>query len=104
MPRNDKRSLLDMIDHQKDGIVSKTLIDREAGSVTLTAFDQGQGFGERTLSFAALILVLEGEVDVSIRGSSVHLSQEDSSLIPAGEPHSLKAASAAKMLMIAVKS
>ncbi|WP_417070648.1 cupin domain-containing protein [Niveibacterium terrae] len=104
MPRNDKRSLLDMIDHQKNGIVSKTLIDREAGSVTLTAFDRGQGFGERTVPFDALVVVLEGEVDISIRGSSEHLSQEDSRLIPAGEPHSLKAASAAKALLIAVKS
>jgi quercetin dioxygenase-like cupin family protein len=103
VPRNDKRSLLDMIDHQKDGIVSKTLIDREAGSVTLTAFDRGQGFGERTVSFDALVVVLEGEVDISIRGNPVHLSPEDSSLIPAGEPHSLKAASAAKALLIAVK-
>lgn len=104
MSRTDKRSLLDMIDYQKDGIVSKTLIDREAGSVTLTAFDRGQGSGERTVSFDVLVVVLEGEVDISIHSTPEHLRSEGSSLIPAGEPHSLKATSPAKTLLIAIKS
>lgn len=104
MPRTSKRSLPDMIDYKSDAIISRTLIDREAGSVTLAAFDRAQGFCERTVAFDTLILVLEGEIDVGIRGTPAHLVQDQSSLIPAGEPHSLMAASPAKALLIAIKS
>lgn len=97
-------SLVNELDYQKDAIVSKTMIDKKTGTVTLFAFDQGQGLSEHTAPFDALVQVLEGEVDIKISGKSFHLKQGEIITMPANEPHALTAVKRFKMLLTMIRS
>jgi quercetin dioxygenase-like cupin family protein len=97
-------SLVNRVDYQKDAIVSKTIIDKKTGTVTLFAFDQGQGLSEHTAPFDALVQVLEGEVDIKISGKSFHLKQGEIITMPANEPHALTAVQRFKMLLTMIRS
>lgn len=81
-----------MIDYQKDAIVSKTIIDKNAGTVNLFFFNQGQGLSEHTTPFEALVHVLDGAVEVKISGRPYNLKKGEFIIMPAIEPHALKAA------------
>lgn len=99
-----KQCLLDMVSYQKDAVVSKTLIDKKTGTVTLFAFDQGQGLSEHTAPFDALVQVLDGAVEIRISGNPFHLKQGEMIIMPANQPHALKAIEAFKMLLTMIKS
>ena len=96
--------LLDMIGYQEGAVVSKTLIDRKTGTVTLFAFAQGQGLSEHTAPFDALVQILDGEVEIRISGKSFHLSPGEIILMPANEPHALKAIKPFKMMLTMIRS
>lgn len=95
--------LTELIDYQKESIVSRTIIDKETGTVTLFAFDENQGLSEHTAPFDALVYNLEGEVEVIISGNKILLSKGDMVIMPANKPHSLKATKRFKMLLTMVK-
>lgn len=95
--------LTELIDYQKESIVSRTIIDKETGTVTLFAFDENQGLSEHTSPFDALVYNLEGEVEVIISGNKILLSKGDMVIMPANKPHSLKATKRFKMLLTMVK-
>lgn len=97
-------SLVDMVDYQKDAVVSKTIIDKKTGTVTLFAFDQGQGLSEHTTPFDALVQVLDGEVEVKISGKPFHMKQGEMIVMPANEPHALKAVRHFEMLLTMIRS
>jgi quercetin dioxygenase-like cupin family protein len=97
-------SLVDMVDYQKNAVVSKTIIEKETGTVTLFAFDQGQGLSEHTAPFDALVQVLDGEVEIKISGNPFHLKQGEIIIMPAHKPHSLKAVTQFRMLLTMIKS
>src|SRR3990172_9416836 len=97
-------TLVDMVDYQKDAVVSKTIIDKKTGTVTLFALDQGQGLSEHTAPFDALVQVLDGEVEIKISGKPFHLKQGEMIIMPANEPHSLKAVRPFKMLLTMIRS
>ena len=97
-------SLVDMVDYQKDAVVSKTIIEKNTGTVTLFAFDQGQGLSEHTAPFDALVQVLDGEVEIKISGKSYNLKQGEIIIMPANEPHSLSAVKRFKMLLTMIRS
>ena len=97
-------SLADMVDYQKDAVVSKTIIERKTGTVTLFAFDQGQGLSEHTAPFDALVQVLDGEAEIRISGKPFHLKQGEMIIMPANEPHALKAVRHFKMLLTMIRS
>src|SRR3990170_4154394 len=94
--------LVDLVDYQEGSVVSRTLIDKKTGTVTLFAFDEGQGLSEHTAPFDALVHVLEGEVDVTISGKTVRLKGGEVTIMPANEPHALSAVSRFKMLLTMV--
>lgn len=96
--------LLDLIDYQKDSIVSKTIIDKKTGTVTLFAFDEGQGLSEHTAPFDALIYLLEGEAEVFISGEPFFLKEGEMIIMPANQPHSLRAKKRLKMILIMIRS
>jgi len=96
--------LLDMIGYQEGAVVSKTLIDRKTGTVTLFAFAQGQGLSEHTAPFDALVQILDGEVEIRISGKSFHLSPGEIILMPANEPHALTAIKPFKMMLTMIRS
>jgi quercetin dioxygenase-like cupin family protein len=97
-------SLMDMVDYQKDAVVSKTIVEKKAGTVTLFSFDQGQGLSEHAAPFDALVQVLEGAVEIRISGKPFHLKQGEIIIMPANEPHALKAVEKFKMLLTMIRS
>jgi quercetin dioxygenase-like cupin family protein len=97
-------SLADMVDYQKEAVVSKTIIEKKTGTVTLFAFDQGQGLSEHTAPFDALVQVLDGEVEINISGKSYNLKQGEIIIMPANEPHTLSAVKSFKMLLTMIRS
>ena len=100
----EAQNLLDLVDHQEGTVVSKTLIEKRTGSVTLFAFDQGQGLSEHTAPFDAMVCVLEGKVEVTISGNPIDLGRGEMVIMPANKPHALKALEKFKMMLIMIKS
>lgn len=92
------------VEYQKDAVVSKTLINKSAGTVTLFAFDQGQGLSEHTAPFDAMVYMLDGEAEIIISGHPYYLKNGESIIMPAHHPHALKAVKAFKMMLIMIKS
>jgi quercetin dioxygenase-like cupin family protein len=99
-----KLKATDLIDYQADAVVSKTLIARPSGTITLFAFDQGQGLSEHTAPFDALVSVINGEAEIIISGQSYILQAGEMIIMPAGEPHALNALRQFKMLLTMIKS
>jgi len=94
----------DAVEYQSGTVVSKTLIDSDGGTVTLFAFDAGQGLSEHTAPYDAMLFVLDGEVEVTIAGKRLSLSEGEFTIMPANKPHSLKAVERFKMLLVMVKT
>ena len=97
-------NLIDLIDYQEGSVVSRTLIDKKAGSVTLFAFDVDQGLSEHTAPYDAMVYVLDGEVEVTISGKPVKLNKGEMTVMPANHPHALTAKTKFKMLLTMIKS
>lgn len=92
------------IEYQAGAVVSKTLLNRPTGTITLFAFDEGQGLSEHTAPFDAVVEVLDGEADITISGKLFHLKSGEMIVMPAGEPHALQAVKPFKMLLVMIKS
>jgi quercetin dioxygenase-like cupin family protein len=90
--------------YQEGSVVSRTIIKREKGNVTLFAFDQGQGLSEHTAPFDALAHVLEGEVEITVSGKPMQVKAGEMVLMPADQPHALKAITKFKMLLTMIRS
>ncbi|HPR63274.1 MAG TPA: cupin domain-containing protein [Thermoanaerobaculia bacterium] len=93
----------DLIQVQPSTIVSRTIIKKQSGTVTLFAFDQGQELSEHTAPFDALVHVLEGTAEVIISGTAHTVTPGESILMPAHAPHALRAITAFKMLLAMVR-
>jgi len=104
MQKSQVQNLIDKVDFQEGSIVSKTLIDKKAGTVTFFAFDKNQGLSEHTTPFDALLNVLVGEVEITISGKSYKLRENDMIIMPANEPHAVHALTQMKMILIMIKS
>ena len=94
----------DLVEYQGDSIISKMLINKDVGSVTVFAFDKGQKLSEHTAPFDALIQVLDGKTKISISGKKYSLKQGDFIIIPAHKPHAVNAAEKFKMILTMIKS
>jgi quercetin dioxygenase-like cupin family protein len=97
-------SAAELVSYQEGSIVSHEIVKRKTGTVTIFAFDEGEGLSEHTAPFDALVHVLEGEAEVSIAGKPNHLHSGDIILIPAQQPHSLKALKQFKMILTMIRS
>jgi quercetin dioxygenase-like cupin family protein len=93
-----------LIDYQEGSVVSRTLVDKDAGTVTLFAFDENQGLSEHTAPYDALVEVLDGEVKITISGKPVDLKKGEITIMPANQPHALAAKTRFKMLLTMIKS
>ena len=98
------RSILELIDYHDNSVVSRTLIDKKAGTVTLFAFDKGQGLSEHTAPYDALVEVIEGDVEITISGKPILLRQGQITVMPANEPHALTALTKFKMLLTMIRA
>lgn len=103
-PKGKPLSLADHIAYAEGGVVSKTLIDKKTGTLTLFAFDRGQGLSEHTAPFDAGVLVLEGVATLRIGGDAVKAGAGELVIMPAHVPHSLRAEEPFKMLLIMIRS
>lgn len=99
-----KATLVDAVAYQEGAVVSKTVIDKKSGTVTLFAFAQGQGLSEHTAPFDALIQVLEGEAEIRISGAPIRVRAGEMIVLPASEPHALKAVERFKMMLTMIRS
>jgi len=95
---------IDLVDYQEGSVVSRTIIDEDAGTVTLFAFDEGQGLSEHTAPYDALVHLLDGEAEIVISGKPLRLREGEMVLMPANEPHSLKAIGKFKMILTMIRS
>ena len=96
--------LNDLIEYQKASVVSRTLIDKKAGTVTLFAFDENQGLSEHTAPYDALVQITDGEADITISSKTHRLKEGEMTIMPANRPHSLKAVGRFKMLLTMIKA
>lgn len=94
----------DLIAYQTGSVVSREIIARTSGSVTLFAFDEGQGLSEHSAPFDALVHVLEGRVRITISGVDNEVQAGNLIIMPANEKHALKALSKFKMLLVMIRS
>jgi quercetin dioxygenase-like cupin family protein len=101
---SDAVALTDLVEYQDGTVVSKTLVKKKTGTVTLFAFDKGEGLSEHTTPFDALVLVADGSVEITISGQRNVVQQGQMLLLPANEPHALKAMTRFKMLLIMIRS
>ena len=97
-------TVIDLIEYQKNAVVSKTILKKETGSVTLFAFDKGQALSEHTAPFEALVYVFDGKAEVTISGKSHLLKAGEIIILPANLPHSLRAIKKFKMLLVMIRS
>ena len=94
----------DLMNYQAGSVVSREIIGKPTGRVTLFAFDAGEGLSEHTAPFDALVHVLEGETDITIAGTSHRVKAGEMIIMPANQPHALHAASAFKMILTMIRS
>jgi quercetin dioxygenase-like cupin family protein len=96
--------LSDLIDYQDGSVVSRQLVKKAAGNVTLFAFDANEGLSEHTAPYDALVQVLEGKTAITISGEPYVLGPGECILMPAGQPHALKAEEPFKMVLTMIRS
>jgi len=96
--------LVDLVAYQGESVVSRTIIDKQAGTITLFSFDEGQGLSEHTAPFDALVYLLDGEAEIFISGKPFHLRKGEMIIMPANQPHALKAVKRSKMLLAMIRS
>ena len=96
--------VVSLIEYQKDSVVSRTIIDKPTGTLTLFAFDKGQGLSEHTAPFDALVYLLDGEAEITISGKSMQVERGEMVVMPANQPHALRAINRFKMMLVMIKS
>ncbi len=104
MPIAEVNRLIDFVNYQEGAVVSRTLVNRAMATVTLFAFDEGQSLSEHTAPFDALAHLLEGEAEIVVSGKPLRTTAGEVVLLPAHQPHSLKALSRFKMLLTMIRS
>jgi len=104
MVHSEVQKLSKMVNYQDGTIVSKTLINKDKGTVTLFAFDKDQSLSEHTAPFDALVQAIDGEIKVVISGKNHHLTTGEMILMPANVPHAVKAIEKFKMMLIMIKT
>jgi quercetin dioxygenase-like cupin family protein len=94
----------DLIDYQDSSVVSRTLIEKKSGTITLFAFDERQGLSEHTAPYDALVQILDGEAEITISGKLYRLKAGETIMLPADQPHALKAVRRFKMLLTMIRA
>jgi len=97
-------NLKEYIDYQEGSVVSRMLINKPEGSITIFAFDKGEGLSEHTTPFDAFVYLIEGKAEIIISGKSNVLEEGQMIIMPANEPHALKALERYKMMLVMIKS
>ncbi len=97
-------NLAELIAYQPGAVVSRTIVGKKTGTITLFAFDRSEGLSEHTAPFDAFVQILDGEAEIRISGELFHLKSGEMIVMPAHEPHALSAVTPFKMLLVMIKS
>jgi|SRR5205085_4865299 len=98
------KPLSGLLQYQDGAIVSRVLLKNKGGTVTIFAFDAGEGLSEHTAPFDAFVVVTDGEAYVEIAGEGFKLQQGETIILPANQPHAVRAATKFKMLLIMIRA
>jgi quercetin dioxygenase-like cupin family protein len=93
-----------LISYQEGSVVSKTLVDRGIGTITLFSFDAGQGLSEHTAPFDAFVQIVDGEAEVTISGETHMVQAGEIIIMPADKPHALRAEKRFAMLLVMIRA
>lgn len=108
MPQNiepgEVMKLADVVSYQAGAVVSRELVSKNSGTVTVFAFDAGQGLSEHTAPFDALVHIIDGEVEITIAAKPLNLAAGDMVIMPANKPHALKALTRFKMMLTMIRA
>jgi quercetin dioxygenase-like cupin family protein len=96
--------LSDLLDYQPGAVVSREIVKKPTGTVTLFAFDKGQGLSEHAAPFDALVYIVDGRAEVTIAGKAGVVKKGEMIVMPANQPHALKAAAKFKMLLVMIRA
>lgn len=97
-------TMSELVAYQDGSVVSKTLIDKKIGTLTLFSFDSGQGLSEHTAPYDAFVQVVDGEAEVTIGGQNHVVGAGQMIIMPANKPHSLQAVKPFKMLLVMIRA
>ena len=95
--------LKDMIDYQEHSVVSREIVRKPSGTMTVFAFDKGEGLSEHTAPFDAAVYLLEGEAEIRIDGKPYSVKEGEMIIMPANKPHALKAITRYRMLLVMIR-
>ncbi len=104
MTPGQKVELASLVSYQAGSVVSRTLVNDKAGTITLFAFDEGESLSEHTAPYDALLHLLEGEAEITVAGNKNRLEQGEAIILPAGKPHAVRASKRFKMLLTMIRS
>lgn len=96
--------LENLLTYQEGSVVSRELLKQPGGTVTVFAFARNEGLSEHTAPYDALVYLLDGEAEITISGNTFHLRKGEMIIMPAHEPHALKAVQEFKMLLVMIKA
>lgn len=97
-------ALADLAAYQKGSVVSREVIKQATGTVSVFAFDKGEGLSEHTAPFDALVYIVDGQAQIIIAGKPHAVKKGEMIIMPAHKPHSLKAVEKFKMLLVLIRS
>jgi quercetin dioxygenase-like cupin family protein len=103
-PKSEILHMAELVSYQDGSVVSRQITKAETGNVTLFAFDQDQELSEHTAPFDALVHILDGDAEIKISGKAFHLKTGEAIIMPANEPHALKALTRFKMLLTMIRN
>ena len=98
------KQLVDLLQYQEGSIVSRVMLKNKGGTVTLFAFDAGEGLSEHTAPFDALVVATDGEAEIEIAGDKFTVRRGETIILPANLPHAVKAVTQFKMLLIMIRA
>ena len=104
MPPAEVHRMADLIQYQDGSVVSRTLVKGATGTITLFAFDEGEGLSEHTAAFDAVAHILEGSAEITIAGQPLLVRHGEGVLMPANQPHALRAVTRFKMLLTMIRA
>ena len=103
-PKSEILNMTELVSYQDGSVVSRQVTKAEAGNVTLFAFDQDQELSEHTAPFDTLVHILDGNAEIKISGKAFHLKMGEAIVMPANEPHAVRALTRFKMLLTMIRS
>jgi len=96
--------LSELVSYQEGSVVSRTLLDKKAGTITMFAFAEGEGLSEHTAPFDAFVQIIDGTAEITVDGEMHMVHDGEMIIMPANKPHALKAPLQFKMLLVMIRS